>query len=267
MCEVLERRASIMKQYTKKQIIEAIKHWQNVLKMLDESKSPLLDTFAKKFTEEVVFSKNGHEKIFPTLNMLKEIYHIVNDIVFDSKLIDRDIKIDYAIDVDHLKFASYVFASAKQNNKTVYVKHTYTSSNGKVFYPPYIEISDLMLHMKMPFAYIASAIVHEMIHQYTIEIGDELEIRDDDMKNKKEHDPHGNEFKSLMNEINEKYGLSIEIACDLSKIEDEFNQSVISAQRMLENENDKNKKNIIYDSEYMTIEKPSDEEIYITHIY
>ena len=41
-------------QYTRHQIIESIKHWKNVLKELDESKSPLLDAFAEKFGEDEI---------------------------------------------------------------------------------------------------------------------------------------------------------------------------------------------------------------------
>ena len=41
--------------YTKKQIVEAIKHWESALKRMDESKSSLLDEFAKTFREDIVF--------------------------------------------------------------------------------------------------------------------------------------------------------------------------------------------------------------------
>ena len=43
------------KSYTKQQIVEVIKYWQNVLKRMDESKSPLLDSCSKEFGEDVVF--------------------------------------------------------------------------------------------------------------------------------------------------------------------------------------------------------------------
>ena len=33
-------------QYTKQQIIESIKHWQNVLETMNESRSELLNAFA-----------------------------------------------------------------------------------------------------------------------------------------------------------------------------------------------------------------------------
>ena len=38
--------------YTKQQIVEAIKHWESVLKRMDESKSLLLDMCSKEFGEE-----------------------------------------------------------------------------------------------------------------------------------------------------------------------------------------------------------------------
>ena len=84
-------------------------------------------------------------------------------------------------------------------------------------------------------------------------------------KKKKQHDPHGDEFQKLMNKINEKYGLLIEIKCNLNDIDNEFKKSILLAQKMLESE--KENRNIVYDSEYMTIEKPTNEEIYITHLY
>ena len=49
------------KQRTKQQIIEAIKHWESVLRMLDESKSSLIDDFIEKFGEDIVLSRNGQE--------------------------------------------------------------------------------------------------------------------------------------------------------------------------------------------------------------
>ena len=46
------------KQYTKKQIVEVIKHWESILMRMDESKSPLLDACSKEFGEDVVFDSN-----------------------------------------------------------------------------------------------------------------------------------------------------------------------------------------------------------------
>ena len=47
--------------YTKRQITESIRFWENVLKRINESKSPLLDACVKQFGEDVVF---GGKKLF-----------------------------------------------------------------------------------------------------------------------------------------------------------------------------------------------------------
>lgn len=140
---------------------------------MNESKSTLLDAFAQKFGEDVVFSSNGNEKILPSLKMIEDIYGIANEVLFDSKLIHREFKVTGI--TEKLKFASYVFANAKKNGKPTFVDHIFYASNGKIFYPPYFEVSSLLFHFKMPFNYLASIVVHEMIHQYNIEIGDEFQ--------------------------------------------------------------------------------------------
>ena len=249
------------KKYSKKQILEAINYWQSVLKMIDESKSPLLDSFAKKFGEDIVFGDSKNKNILPSLEMIEDIFDIANDIIFNSKLMHRDFKVVGI--VEKLKFASYVFAKAKKQGKPIFVDKIFHASNGKVFYPPYFEISSLMLQFKMPFNYLASIVVHEMIHQYTIEIGNELQQQEDDILNNKVHDPHKGDFEKMMNSINDKYGLSIEVSCDINNIKAEFEKAIQRAKNMLESEN----RNIVYDSDNMTIEKPSTEDIYLVHMY
>lgn len=68
-----------------------------------------------------------------------------------------------------------------------------------------------------------------------------------------------------MNTINDKYGLSVEVAYDVNNIKSEFEKAVQQAKKkkMLESEN----RNIIYDSDSMIVEKPSVEEFYLVHIY
>ena len=124
-------------QYTKRQIVESIKYWENVLKTLNESKSVLLDAFAKKFGEDIVFGHNGHERINASLEMIKSIYSISNDIVFNSTLTLRDIRL---VHDNCQSFASYVYAKAKQHGKLVYVNQEYTAKNEKTYHPPCIEI-------------------------------------------------------------------------------------------------------------------------------
>ena len=180
---------------------------------------------------------------------------------FDSRLQVREFKVGKM--TEKLKFASYVFAKSKINGKPVFIKRIFHTSDGKTFYPPWFEISPLLLHFNMPFNYLASIVVHEMIHQYTVEIGNELQDEEDDKVNGKAHDPHKNEFEEMMNSINDEYGLSIEVACDISNIKAEFEKAVQCAKNMLESE----QKNIVYDSDCMTVEKPSNEDVYLVHIY
>ena len=58
--------------YTKRQIQEAIRHWEKVLVQMNESKNKLLDICSSKFDEDVIFSKEKkfkltHNKYFDTL--------------------------------------------------------------------------------------------------------------------------------------------------------------------------------------------------------
>ena len=252
-------------QYTRHQIIESIKHWKNVLKELDESKSPLLDAFAEKFGEDVVFSLNEKELIIPTIDMLKNIYSISNDIIFNSKLTLRAIKITNIM--ANPKFASYVYADVKikGTEKRTFINHEYKAPNGIIYFPPYIEILNFVFYVKMPFMFIASFIIHEMIHQYTVEHSNEIQLKYEDKENMKNHNPHGLEFNKMMNDINEEYGTSIDIACNISNIKAEFDKAIEASRKMLESEIEK--RNIVCQNEYMIVEKPGEEDIYITHIF
>ena len=73
------------KQYTKKQIIESIKYWQNILKRINESKSKLLDVFAQTFSSEVAFSR---KPFMLTNKSAMQIAKIINDILFDSMIVE-----------------------------------------------------------------------------------------------------------------------------------------------------------------------------------
>ena len=121
-----------------------------------------------------------------------------------------------------------------------------------------------MLNVRMPFMFLASIVIHEMIHQYTVEHGNELTLENDDAKNNKLHNPHGDEFMKIANSINEEYGTSIEEKCDLCTIKKEFDNSIAAARKMQESENGKN---VVYSSEYIMVEKPGEEDIYVVHMY
>lgn len=68
----------------------------------------------------------------------------------------------------------------------------------------------------------------------------------------------------IANNINEKYDTPIEEKCDLSIITKEFNNAIAAARKIQESEDTRN---IVYNSEYMMVEKPGEEDIYVTHIF
>jgi len=68
----------------------------------------------------------------------------------------------------------------------------------------------------------------------------------------------------IANSINEEYGTSIEEKCDLRMIKKEFDNSIAAARKMQESENSKN---VVYSSEYIVVEKPGEEDIYVVHMY
>lgn len=68
----------------------------------------------------------------------------------------------------------------------------------------------------------------------------------------------------MMDKINEEHGLSIRPYVNLENLQSEFNQAINSMKQMQESENDKN---VVYSSEYMMVEKPGEEDIYIVHLY
>lgn len=72
------------KQYTRKQIVEAIEYWQNVLSQMNESKSSLLNAFIKEFGEDIVFDKICNLDL--TQPIAVKIFQILDKSFFNNKL-------------------------------------------------------------------------------------------------------------------------------------------------------------------------------------
>lgn len=152
------------KVYTKKQILEAIDYWT---KVLNESKSPLIDDFIAEFGEDVVLSRDLKDKIRLSEDIIKKTYSIVNKWLFGSKLrmplIDvEDIREYVKTKTHHL--ASYVFEYFVMNNKPVLLTRQLTAPDGTVHKPPRIMIPFMLIQTKAPFMFFANIIAHEMIH-------------------------------------------------------------------------------------------------------
>ena len=73
------------KQYTKQQIVEAIKYWNSVLKRMDESVyNNVIDALIAEFGKDVVLSKEFNYTL--TQQDLKKIFSILNKYLFDNKI-------------------------------------------------------------------------------------------------------------------------------------------------------------------------------------
>ena len=72
------------KRYTKKQIVEAIKYWESILKRMDESKSRFLDICSSKFGEDIVFSDTYSFEY--TDQNVNETFKLLDNRIFESKL-------------------------------------------------------------------------------------------------------------------------------------------------------------------------------------
>lgn len=195
--------------------------------------------------------------------MANTIYDVANEIMFKNKLSKIDI---VAVpNPSTLKISSFVYASyVDKDGNLVIIRKKFVDKAGNVFCPPRIEIPRMVFEAKMPFMFIASAIVHEMIHQYDIDYGTEAIDLDNDEKLEKEHDSHGDLFKKFMKIANEEYGMSVEIKCDLTKLADEFRAAIMNARaKILENDEDKN---IVYQTEDLIVEQPKNSSIRIVRM-
>ena len=229
--------------YTRQQILEKLEFWKRELEKLDESRSPLIDALVDEFGEDSVFGFNGKHLIPVTLDLIEKCYAAINKWMFSSKLKQLPIFIEEESEYsrtskDHL--ASYSYTHRRTSPKYTLLTKKVVDENGKVHYPPRLKIPWFVLKSKMPLMFVASIIAHEMIHQYDVEIGDELvRMKEDDDKEIK-HDPHGEVFKKFMKDANDLYGLSVELAVDLSHVADEFARSILAAREKIDEDGTNN---------------------------
>ena len=151
---------------------------------MDESKSPLLNEFAKAFGEDVVFSK----KPFTLTNEFAvKIAKIINNILFDSMIVDfPEIKVvTYGHFCKNIKFYEMTYCN-KSNNEIICAKNTFLGDHyviiendfntlkysDKLIYSHEIIFLNLDKLKYRSFVMNAAAICHEMIHVYDRQFGD-----------------------------------------------------------------------------------------------
>lgn len=195
------------KLYTKQQIQEAISFWTKIL----ENTSPLIDALVEDFGYDVVFSD---KKIIPTLKIIEDIYGIINVHLFNNALtkcpIENDKDGKCKIDNAAMKYYDVLYTDSKDHpTKYILLTQVGQDSEGNIFYPPRIFISDYILSSKTSIIALASMIAHEMIHQYVDEHGNGVQRQYENDYMNKSYDPHKEEFEQWMNIANNKYGLNV----------------------------------------------------------
>ena len=195
------------KRYTKHQILEAIKFWENVLKRIDESKSLLLNILFKTFkTNDLLKPFNG---VIDDMLIIK-CFNILNEYFFSSKL--KNIPLKYLSDNEARKFL--IEREMKNNDipKIFFGAHS-------VLYDNDINTlkwtDELMLHDDVillnsnhidgkSISFLIACLCHEMIHYYDWLFGEYCDFTKYAMMTGIKKDKHNTmTFETMKNEANE----------------------------------------------------------------
>ena len=171
-------------QYSKKQIIEAIKHWQNVLRSMNESKSLILDALCQKFSKD--FVKSPERNIILTPEICYEILDALNPVLFDG-ILDH-------IPIKCMSFDA-IIKDCKQNDKLHGIhNYEYNVYESLGLFTTYIETKDPTIkNIKFDdkliskdsiiyinydkvhntsFIFAVATLCHELIHYYDSLVGE-----------------------------------------------------------------------------------------------
>lgn len=160
--------------YTKQQIVEAIKHWESVLKMIDESAHDLLSIFVNKYGNDLVLSDNRSFNL--NNHIAYELFDILNDNIFNSKLprikILCEVYNEIVAELKHRKFniPSNTFYGMFN---TIAEDEKIKSLNDKLEYRDDLIIINTSLVNNSNFMFACSSLCHEMIHLYGRIYGEE----------------------------------------------------------------------------------------------
>lgn len=196
-----------IKKYSRDQIENAIKFWSMIL----ENKSLILDDLIEVFGYHYVFTG---VPVIPTIWQLDEIYKIINRHMFNNELHKIPFIEDDELARKNNALLGYVFSSYSNDEKKidVLIEQPSIDDDGNKYFPPSICLSKKLMSSMNLVISLASLVAHEMIHQLSIENGNELKDIYELKNNGKEYDRHGDFFKKWMDIGNSKYGLNIQIA-------------------------------------------------------
>ena len=194
------------KQYTKHQIVEAIKHWESVLKRMDESKNALLSELF------VAFGSNNLLKPFNgriDKKILDKCYNILNNFMFSSRL--SKIPLIYESDVEIRKFLMQRNMKENEIPDLFFGTHSVLYDND----PKTIKWKDkLILHddvillnmnhiTNKSLSFLIACLCHEMIHYYDRLFGEYCDFTKFTMITKIKKDKHNTmTFETMKEEAN-----------------------------------------------------------------
>lgn len=170
---IFQVNSGMNKQYSKKQIYEAIRYWENVLTQMNESKSKIIDALIKEFGNDIIKYRSCPFGL--SQNYVQNIYDVLNSSMFTNKIkvpikyVPEQMivkKLNEHIIMSHIKIDKITTAKCYGVHSAAY-KPIY--ENGRIvdvtIFDNIIMInSDTMI--SPPFMFSTACICHEMIHEY-----------------------------------------------------------------------------------------------------
>lgn len=204
------------RRYTKRQIIEAIKYWENVLKKIDESvHNNVIDALIAEFGEDVVLSTKFNYTL--TQQDLKKIYDILNLHLFSGR-IDLLPVVLWPMNklVDKLNYHAKMSGENNEEIKNIRCLGVHSSICTEIYNDNHeiidVKIRDHYLIINSSeiansiFIFIVAVICHEMIHVYDHQTSNEIHdmVLEWEKYHKKEPAVHDTRiFKDKMKEAND----------------------------------------------------------------
>ena len=239
------------KQYTKKQIVEAIKHWESVLKRMDESVyNNVIDALVDEFGKDVALSKEFNYTL--TQQDLKKIFSILNKHLFGNEIKFLPVVLwPMSKLVEKLNYHAKMSGDENEEFKNVQCLGVHTAicvpiidDNNEIidvkFRDNYLIVNSSKIK-NVIFIFAVAVICHEMIHAYDYQYSNET--HDLALEWEKNHmqrpDFHNTKiFKNKMNEANDN-GINVvtQLSSDESHVVDNIKARFVLKNTI--NENDK----------------------------
>lgn len=253
---------NIQKRHSRRQIVEAIKHWQNVLKQMDESiYNDVIDALINRFGKNLVLSKTHNYAL--TQDDLDAIFKILNKYMFNNRIKPVPIILWPTVKIiDKLNYhlaMSGVLDEQYQNVKCYGVHSAIcidcVDANGNIVD---IKVRDDYLMMNFDtlinciFIFTVACVCHEMIHLYDRQVFKQYhDLALIQSQTKQNQDFHNtNIFKSKMKQANNN-GINVVAKIPKGKYHSKVNDDARYVLKQTIGEND-NQDVIVIKNDQMT---------------